>query len=197
MLEKDTGVIIEKNFWQIIFKFVTVVSTIFIFGFLFYGIKLGILQDKNILINYMKQLGWKAPLFFILLQAIQVVFPVIPGGASCLAGVLSFGAGFGFIYNYVGLVLGSLVAFSISRKYGLCFVRKIFKEETIDKYLGYIRDHKFNKIFFLGIFLPGFPDDLLCYVAGISAIDYKTFLFIILAGKPFSLLLYSFFITLF
>lgn len=186
-----------KNNLKIIFKIVTIIVTILILIFIFYGLKLGIMKDKTILVDYMKTLGPIAPLFFICLQAFQVVFPVIPGGASCLAGVLAFGPIFGFIYNYIGLVLGSLVAFYLSRKYGLTLVKKLFKEETIDKYLSYIRNNKFTKIFFVGIFLPGLPDDLLCYVAGLSKMNYKKFLFIIIVGKPLALLMYSIFIELF
>lgn len=197
MLEKRILPIIVKNNWQVVFKLVTIISTIFIFIFLFYGIKLGLLQDKRILVDYMKQLGWIAPLFFILLQMVQVVFPVVPGGASCLAGVLAFGPILGFFYNYIGLVLGSVVAFCLSRKYGLKLVQKLFKEETIHKYLGYIKTRKFDKLFFLGIFLPGLPDDLLCYIAGLSSMNYKKFLWIIIIGKPLALFLYSIFVLLF
>lgn len=182
---------------KISLKLITITTTILIVIFVVSGLKLGIMQDKTVLVNYMKELGFIAPIFFITLQAVQVVFPVIPGGASCLAGVLAFGPVFGFIYNYFGLILGSLLAFSLSRKYGLELVQKLFKEETIDKYLSYIKTNKFDKIFFLGIFLPGLPDDLLCYVAGLSAISYKKFFLIILVGKPLALLMYSLFITLF
>ena len=66
-----------------------------------------------------------------------------------------------------------------------------------NKYLGYVRTKKFEKIFFLGIFLPGAPDDLLCYIAGISGLTFFRFLFIILIGKPFTLIFYSLFTNLF
>lgn len=186
--EKTSG----KNFFQ----GVTIMMTMLLMLFILYGVKLGLLQDKQILVDYMKTFGIGAPLFFIFLQMVQVVFPVIPGGASCFSGVLAFGPVLGFVYNYVGLVLGSLVAFSLSRRYGLKLVRTFFKEETIDKYLGYIRTSKFLKIFFWGILLPGLPDDLLCYIAGISSMKYKSFLVIILIAKPLALLMYSAFIVL-
>ena len=151
-----------------IFKVITVIVTMLLLIFIVYALKLGIFEDKNILVQYIQQLGIFAPIFFLFLQAIQVVFPVIPGGASCLAGVLAFGAVMGFIYNYIGLVIGSIISFILSRKYGIQLVKKIFKEETLNQYLSYIQTNKFDKIFFLGIFLPGFPDDLLCYIAGVS-----------------------------
>jgi len=187
----------EETKLKNIFKIITIIITILLIIFIIYGLKLGIFKDKEILVNYIKQFGLFAPLFFLLLQIIQVVFPVIPGGASCLAGVLAFGPVLGFVYNYLGLVIGSIIAFNLSRKYGLKLIKKLFSEETINKYLDYIRTNKFDKVFFLGIFLPGFPDDLLCYVAGVSKMSFKKFLIIILLGKPLALLFYSLFIELF
>lgn len=185
----------KKMDLRFVFKGITIIVTIFLVLFVLYGLRLEILQDKMLLVDYIKKFGIIAPLFFISLQAFQVVFPVIPGGASCLAGVLAFGSAFGFVYNYIGLIIGSLIAFYLSKKYGLSLVRKIFKEETIQKYLKYINDSRFDTIFFLCIFIPGLPDDIMCYIAGLSKMNYKTFLISILIGKPLSLLLYNFFVT--
>lgn len=186
----------KKMDLRFVFKGITIIVTIFLVLFVLYGLRLEILQDKMLLVDYIKKFGIVAPLFFISLQTFQVVFPVIPGGASCLAGVLAFGSVFGFVYNYIGLVIGSLIAFYLSKKYGLNLIRKIFKEETIQKYLKYINDSRFDTIFFLCIFIPGLPDDIMCYIAGLSKMNYKTFLISILIGKPLALLLYSFFIEL-
>lgn len=187
----------NSNNLKMVFKIVTIIVTILLVMFVIYGLKIGIFQDKEILINYIKRFGIFAPLFFIAFQAFQVIFPVIPGGASCLAGVLAFGSVFGFIYNYIGLVLGSICAFYLSKNYGKSLVLKLFKKETVDKYIGYINTNQFNKLFFLGIFLPGLPDDLLCYVAGLSKMSYRMFIVIILLGKPLALIMYSVFIELF
>lgn len=183
----------EKNnvAFKLGIKITTIIITILLCIFIIYGLKEGIFSSNKELVIYMKKLGIIAPLLFIIIQIIQVVFPVIPGGASCAAGVLAFGPIWGFIYNYIGLCLGSILAFLISRKYGMKIIHKLFKEETIDKYLSYIHEHKFDKIFFWGIFLPGAPDDLLCYIAGITKMKLKTFIIIIILGKPLALLGYS------
>lgn len=57
-------------------------------------------------------------LVFVFIQIVQVVIPIIPGGISCLAGVILFGAGMGFVYNYVGICIGSVIAFLIAKAYG-------------------------------------------------------------------------------
>lgn len=186
----------EKKNLKIIFNLVTLFMTLLIIVFIIYGMKLGIFEDKMIMVNYIKQYGFFGPFIFILIQIFQVVFPIVPGGASCLAGVLAFGPVWGFIYNYVGLVIGSTCAYLLARRYGLKLIKKLFKKETIEKYIGYIKNKQFTKIFFWGILLPGLPDDLLCYIAGISEMNFKTFIFIIIIGKPLALILYSVFVRL-
>lgn len=181
---------------KLLIKIVTIIITIFLVCFIVYAIRLGLLEDKEILVSYMKSLGFIASLFFLFLQAFQVVFPVIPGGASCLAGVLAFGPLEGFIYNYLGLSIGSVLSYFLSKKYGLNIIYKLFDKSLVDKYLNYVRNNTFKKIFFLGILIPGAPDDLLCYIAGISNINLKEFVFYIILGKPLTLVFYSIFCTI-
>ena len=191
-MTKENDTVLKK-----IMTIITIIVTILLVAFIIYALKMNLLNDSDLLLERIKSYGLIAPLIFLLIQIVQVVFPVIPGGASCLVGVLAFGPIEGFIYNYVGLTLGSIVSFFLSRNFGLPLINKLFKKETVDKYLGYVRTKKFEKIFFLGIFLPGAPDDLLCYIAGISGLTFFRFLFIILIGKPFTLIFYSLFTNLF
>lgn len=179
-----------------ILKINVLLITLFLIIIIIYGIKFGIFQDENLFIKYIKDFGLLAPICFILLQIIQVIIPIIPGGISCLAGVLVFGPILGFIYNYVGLIIGSCIAFLLAKKYGLKLIKKLFKEVTINKYLKYIKEDYFYRVFVIGIFLPFLPDDLLCYIAGLTQIKFKRFLIIILLGKPITLLSYSIFMEL-
>ena len=191
MIKKDTKTLKK------VMTIITAVTTVLLVCFIFYGIRLGVFSSGDVLIDKIKTYGLLGPIFFLLIQIVQVIFPVIPGGASCLAGVLAFGPFYGFVYNYVGLCVGSIVAFYISRCYGLPLIEKLFEEKTIKKYLGYIQSKKFETIFFWGILLPGAPDDLLCYIAGISGMEKKKFIFIILLCKPLTLLFYSCFMKYF
>lgn len=187
---------IENNHLKYLFKFNVILITIVAIVFIVYALKLGIFEDKTILVNYIANYGLWGPLIFVILQILQVIIPIIPGGISCLAGVLAFGPIQGFIYNYIGLIIGSIVVYYISRKYGISIIKKLFKSDTINKYLKYINNNTFKKIFLIGIIMPGFPDDLLCYIAGISYINFKSFLSIVLLGKTISLFMYSLFMNL-
>ena len=192
MMESNLEKEIDKSsFLKNVVKIIALVITTLLIWIIIYAIKSGIFQDKNVLLKEIKHLGAFAPIFFMLIQLLQVIFPIIPGGTSSLIGVLAFGPILGFIYNYIGIIFGSIFAYFLSKKYGLKIISLFFKEETIQKYIGYITNHQFPKLFLIGILLPGLPDDLLCYMAGISGLKLKTFLWIILLGKSFSLLFYS------
>ena len=136
--------------------------------------------------------GWLAIPLFIALQILQTVIPIIPGGLTCALGVFAFGPFWGFVYNYIGLVLGSVAAFYLARQYGRAFILKLVKRETYDKYITWLdKGKKFDWFFALAIFAPCAPDDLLCMIAGLTSMSFKKFLCIILLGKPGALFAYS------
>lgn len=152
----------------------------------------GYITNPVALQSLLKQAGWIGPLLFMLLQVVQVVIPVIPGGVSSAIGVLAFGPVWGFVYNYLGLTAGSILAFWLVRQYGRPFIQKITKPETYDKYIGWLdKGNKFDWFFAAAIFLPCAPDDILCMIAGLTKMSYRRFVTIILLGKPLALIAYS------
>lgn len=187
----------RKKVFKILTNLISILITIGIIIFIIYGTKSGIFKSRDVLVSYISNYGIFGPIIFIFIQIIQVVFPVIPGGASCFAGVLAFGGIMGFVYNYIGLCIGSICSYLLAKKYGMKIINFFFKEETVNKYIKYVKSKKFDKVFAWGIFLPGAPDDLLCYISGISSMSFKKFLLIILLGKPLTLLFYSLFIYYF
>lgn len=157
-----------------------------------YGVKTGLLTDRDKLEMLVKESGIWGPLLFITIQMVQVVLPIIPGGITCGAGVVIFGAWHGLLYNYIGIVAGSMINFYLARRYGQCFVRYFVKEETYEKYIGWLeKGKKFDKFFAFAIFFPCAPDDVLCLIAGLTRMTWKRFATIILLGKPASIAMYS------
>lgn len=170
----------------------TVMGLGVIVAFVIYGFVSGIFLDQDALKTFINNAGVIAPLVFIFTQIVQVVFPVIPGGASCLLGVVLFGPWWGFLYNYIGMCAGSIINFFLGRFYGKPFIQSFTKPETYNKYIGRIdKGKRFDRFFFLSIFLPGFPDDLICMLAGLTKMTVKRYLFLLLIGKPLSIALYS------
>ena len=127
--------------------------------------------------NFLASFGPNAPLAFIGLQILQVLFAPIPGEITGFIGGYLFGIGQGFAYSTVGLSLGSLFAFLISRRFGQPFVRRFVGQETMKKF-DYLMEHKgafFSFVFFL---IPGLPKDYFCYLLGLSPMHILTFLII-------------------
>ncbi|MBM7636074.1 TVP38/TMEM64 family protein [Streptococcus saliviloxodontae] len=159
---------------------------------MFYLYSQGYITDKQKLQAIIKSAGVWGPLLFVLFQIFQVIVPILPGGVSSAIGVVIFGTGWGFLWNYIGICLGSFLAFHIAKTFGRPILHFFFKPETIAKYETRTTDHsRFSRFFALAIFIPIAPDDLLCLLAGTTSMSYRRFMIIILLGKPLSIYLYS------
>lgn len=157
-----------------------------------YFINLGVFKDLNALRGLVGDSIILGPVIFIFIQILQVVIPIIPGGISTAAGVLVFGPYAGFIYNYVGICIGSIIIFLLGRRYGKPFILSMISDKTYNKYIGWLdNQNRFEKLFALAIFLPVAPDDALCLMAGLTNISVKRYTLIILIAKPLSIFLYS------
>ncbi|MBK5246040.1 MAG: TVP38/TMEM64 family protein [Peptostreptococcaceae bacterium] len=167
-------------------------ATITAIAFLIYGLKTDLFYSQSVLGDFLTKFGIWAPIIFIIFQTVQVVFPILPGGIGLLGGVLIFGSLTGFIYNYIGICLGSIAAFLISKHYGTPILESLFSIKLQKKYMSWAENKEFPKLFTVAIFMPVAPDDFLCYLAGTTKMTLKRFTIIILLGKPFAIALYSF-----
>lgn len=142
--------------------------------------------------NYMKDFGIAAPLILTVFQAFQVVVPVVPGYLGCAAGAVVFGSMTGFWCNYIGISLGSVIAYFLARKYGMDIVLAMFPARKYKKWSKRVEKSKsYERFLFIATLLPLFPDDFLCYFSGLIKMDRKKFIWIIVLGKPWCILAYS------
>lgn len=175
-----------------IINILVVVTIAIMLTFLIYAYKYNIFTSEQSFESFVTRFGWKTVLIFILIQITTIVIPVLPTSIGCIVGVVLFGPWYGFIYNYIAICIGSIAAFGISRHYGLEFVQKIVPSKLYAKYIEDSENSaKFDKLFCIAILVPGAPDDILCYLAGVTQIRVSKFVGIILFAKPISILLYS------
>ena len=59
---------------------VTIVGIVMIVAFSIYGFASGIFLSQKALEEFISKAGFVAPVAFIFIQIVQVVFPIIPGG---------------------------------------------------------------------------------------------------------------------
>lgn len=170
----------------------TILGFVILIAYVTYCINQGIFSSRDALNSYILRIGIWGAIFFILIQAIQVVIPILPGAIGCVVGVIAFGPTLGFIYNYIGICIGSIIAFLLSKTYGISLLESVANPKTLKKYMGWLEEgKKFDKLFTFAIFMPVAPDDFLCFLAGVTSMSLKKFVTIILCCKPCSIFLYS------
>ncbi|WP_302326516.1 TVP38/TMEM64 family protein [Enterocloster lavalensis] len=124
----------------------------------------GRFHSVDTLQEYIRSFGLIGPMILIAIQAFQVVIPVLPGFLGCIVGVVLFGTAGGFWCNYIGISLGSLIAFILARRFGAPLVESLFSQEHYQVWIKRIQSAKsYTLILFLCILLPLAPDDFLCY----------------------------------
>ncbi len=126
--------------------------------------------------------GPYAAIVFMAIQALQVVFAPVPGEITGFVGGLLFGNVRGTLFSTIGLTIGSLGAFAISRMLGIRFVEKVVKKDYIDRF-NYFVTHKGLNISFILFLIPGFPKDSLCYLLGLTRIRVADFILMNIFGR--------------
>lgn len=149
------------------------------------------LTSISALRDYISDFGATAVLIFILFQFLQVVVLPVPGSVSVGVGVALFGPLRSFLFSFIGILLGSFTAFFIGKVIGYKAVCWIVGKDDLDKWLKKMKgkDYLLLSVMFL---LPLFPDDVLCFVAGLSSMTWLYFTIMIVVTRAISVATTSF-----
>jgi uncharacterized membrane protein YdjX (TVP38/TMEM64 family) len=126
--------------------------------------------------------GAFAPLVFVAVQTVQVVLAPVPGQALGAVGGYLFGGLAGTVYSLVGVLVGSLVAFELARRFGRPLVERVADPDALAGFDDFVDRHGRVGLFVAFLF-PTFPDDLLCFVAGVSGVRRRDLLVLVLVGR--------------
>ena len=139
--------------------------------------KLGITElSQEEIQTFLQSKGALAPMLFILITFLQVTFIPIPSTITVLVGNYLFGFWVSYLYSFIGMMIGSTLAFYLGRWFGKKFIYWLVSDkEMVDTYLDKIKK-KGNVLLFFMFLFPFFPDDLLCSVAGILPITPFAFI---------------------
>lgn len=136
---------------------------------------------------YMEQFSPYSYIIYFFIQLASVIAAPIPSNATSLAGAALFGTLPAFLVTYTAVILGAILVFQLARVLGRPFVERFVSKSNLEKYMSLI-ERKQDIFFFMAFLLPGFPDDILCFVAGLSTISFKRFLLLVLLCRPWGLL---------
>ncbi|MGN0808228.1 MAG: TVP38/TMEM64 family protein [Candidatus Coproplasma sp.] len=141
--------------------------------------------------EYIESFGAWAVIIFIVFQFLQVVILPIPGSVSVGVGVALFGPLRCSIFSFIGILAGSFVAFALGRWVGYKAVCWVVGKDDLDKWLKKLKgkDYLILSLMFL---LPLFPDDVLCFVAGLSSMTWIYYTVMIIITRFISVTVTSF-----
>jgi uncharacterized membrane protein YdjX (TVP38/TMEM64 family) len=138
-----------------------------------------ILADRERCRLFVSGFGVGAPLVFMGIQVLQVVFAPIPGEATGLVGGYLFGTFEGFVYSSIALTVGSWINFMIGRLLGHRYVRRMIPAAYRER-MDFLLRHQGIVVILILFIVPGFPKDYLCLFLGISSLPTRVF--VLMAG---------------
>ena len=139
------------------------------------------LNNKDTIISWVEGHGFLGPLAFIFLQVLQIVLAPIPGQIVGGVGGFLF-SWWGVLWTCIGTAIGGFIVFWLSRKFGRPLVEKIVKKDSLDKF-DFIFSNNTSFILFVIFLIPGLPDDIICYLAGLTNISLKKLVTLFVIGR--------------
>jgi uncharacterized membrane protein YdjX (TVP38/TMEM64 family) len=119
--------------------------------------------------------GWWGPVILCILFILQTFLAFIPGQALMIASGYVYGFSGGIMITWASLVLGGQMAFWLARRYGRPFAEKWISPSTLDRWDKSAAGQGVG-FYVLTLVMPFFPNDAMCYVAGLGNMSHRRFL---------------------
>lgn len=144
---------------------------------------LNFIEDPDSLAVWIESAGIWGPIVFMLLNILQVLLAVIPGGPFEVAAGALFGPWIGTLLCDIAMSIGGVITFLFVRKFGIKFIELFTTREKIESVKFLHSNKKSTTLLFLFFLLPGTPKDLMCYVVGLTDIKLSTWILINVVGR--------------
>ena len=142
--------------------------------------QLGKLEFWQTLLESFGDLGPLAPIF---LAMVESFFPPLPLIAIVALNVAAHGGLFGFVYSWVGVMLGGTLMFLFWRRVLKQFFWKFAsRSQKLEKAEQWVSRFDVSSLFMLSV-LPFTPSSFMHFAFGISDFDEKRYLITMLLGK--------------
>lgn len=142
--------------------------------------QLGTLEFWQTLLDSFGDLGPLAPIF---LAMVESFFPPLPLIAIVALNVAAHGGLFGFVYSWVGVMLGGTLMFLFWRRVLKQFFWKFAsRSQKLEKAERWVSRFDVSSLFMMSV-LPFTPSSFMHFAFGISDFDEKRYLITMLLGK--------------
>ncbi len=119
---------------------------------------------------------------FLLMQILEVLLAPIPAPLLGLLGGALFGFWHGLLLSVLGITIGSAIAMGSSRVLGEAVVRRFVPSPLLARF-DHLAGANGMWSFFLIFLLPVFPDDAVCFMAGLTRLPLHRLLLVSTLGR--------------
>lgn len=148
---------------------------------------LGFMESAESFKQYIESYGDSSRLVFFLIQFMSVIIAPIPSNISALAGGNVFGTWESFLISTLAISSASIVVFLLGRRFGRAFAERLVGSKLLKRYEHFFSSKKGELLLILALFLPFFPDDAICIIAGLSSISLIRYSAIIMLTRPWGI----------
>jgi uncharacterized membrane protein YdjX (TVP38/TMEM64 family) len=145
-------------------------------------------SDLDAVIHSIMEYGAWGPAVLSLLFVLQTFLAFIPGQALMIASGYIYGFSGGLIITWASLVIGGQAAFWLARRYGRPFAERFVARNVLDRWDSSVAARGIL-FYVITLVMPFFPNDAMCYVAGLGNISFRRFLAANIVGRGIASLL--------
>jgi uncharacterized membrane protein YdjX (TVP38/TMEM64 family) len=123
-------------------------------------------------VSEIRAAGMWGPVLIVAMIIAQTIVAPIPGQVINFVSGYVYGPWLGLLYSWVGMTLGIGIAMAIGRFAGRPVVERLITPAALEKMDRLARGK--GMMFFLLVFLvPGLPDDVACFVVGMTPLPLR------------------------
>ena len=142
----------------------------------------GLFADRAELADLIRGAGAWGPLWVIGITFVQVIVAPIPGQAiNFVAGYL-YGFWLGSLFSWLGMIAGTATAMVLARLAGRPLVHRLVSPQALAR-LDAFAEGQGLRFFFLVFLVPFLPDDLACFLAGLTPLPLPALLAVAAVGR--------------
>ena len=139
-------------------------------------------SDLDAVTTSIKGYGFWGPAILSSLFILQTFLAFIPGQALMVASGYVYGFTNGILITWASLVIGGQMAFWLARRYGRPFAEQWISASVLDRW-DKITAGQGILFYTVTLVLPFFPNDAMCYVAGLGNMSFRRFLVANILGR--------------
>ena len=139
-------------------------------------------SDLNAVTESIRGFGLWGPAVLFVLFILQTFLAFIPGQALMVSSGYIYGFTGGILITWISLVIGGQAAFWLARRYGRPFAEKWVSAPVLDRWDKSAAGQGIG-FYVITLVMPFFPNDAMCYVAGLGNMSFRRFLTANILGR--------------